>query len=278
MDNNEIFQQAAQERWKEIGEKHGYSGVVHGAAEVLRHHGFETTGEELSTIFHDPLSEYHSAMESRAVPFTEVAKAMSYGGHGETRGQLLPHPFNKIYDSNQFPYPLDRTPELKIDVQWIEKEFEAHLKKEKIRKNTKRWQKTITENAGKIIAAAVEDAKKAKEKAIGQYEKNIKELDQLHDKAIASVEGHSRRNAIRTAFVEAAGIEPRPDVEEAGTKRVEAWANVVKKIEEHAAYLENAVRETNPEEAAIDALAWNKTLRPFLDAAGVNYKLPSWAS
>lgn len=278
MDNDEIFHQAAQERWKEIGEKHGYSGVVHGAAEVLRHHGFETTGEELSTVFHDPLSEYHSAMESRAVPFTEIAKAMSYGTHGETRGQLLPHPFNKIYDSNQFPYPLDRTPELKVDVGWIEQELEAHLKKEKIRKNTKRWQKAIADNASKIIAAAVDDAKKAKEKAVKQYEKNIKELDELHDKAISNVEGYSRRNAIRNAFVEAAGIEPRPDVEEVNAKRVEAWADVVKRIEEHAAYLEKSVHETDPEEAAINALAWNKTLRPFLDAASVSYKLPSWAS
>ena len=277
MTNEEIFQRAAEERWKEIGERHGYSGVVHGAAEVLRRHGFETTGEELSTVYHDPLSEFHSSMESGNVDFARIAKAMSYGAHGEGEFRL-PHPFSKIYESNQFPYPLESAPEIKLDLSWIEKELEAYLKKEKIRKNTKRWNETISKNASKIIKAAEEDAEKGKVEALKKYEKNIKELDELHDKALATVQGNERRSQIRRAFVEAAQISPNATVESANEKRLAAWKDIVSKIEEHAAYLENAVSELDPKEAAINAMAWNKTLRPFLDAAGISYNLPSWAS
>ena len=277
MTNEEIFQNAAEKRWKEIGERHGYSGVVHGAAEVLRRHGFDTTGDELASVYHDPLSEFHGSMERGEAQFARIAKTMSYGSHGETNS-TLPFPFNRIHESNQFPYPLDDAPQIKLNLGWIQSELEAYLKKEKIRKNTKRWNDTISMNAPRIIRAAEEDAEKAKIEALKKYEKNIKELDELHDKALAGVQGVERRSQIRRAFIEAAEIPPNVNVEEANEKRLAAWRDVVTKIEEHAAYLERSVSEIDPKAAAIDAMAWNKILRPFLDAAGISYNLPSWAS
>lgn len=279
MNNTEVMLEAARKKWDEIGEKHGYTGVVHGAAEVLRRHGFETTGEELARLFHDPLSEYHGQMEKETLTFEELARGMDLGSRGSHEVRLS-FPLNNIHERSQFPYPLDRVPDINPDLSWIVKEIGDHLKAKKIRRNTKRWNEFYSskENADRVVHAAEEIAEKSIEKAKQQYEKNIKELDELHDKTIESIEYVARRAAIRRAFVETAGRGPgnaKVNALEEGT--LAALEDVKRKIEEHAAYLERSIGEKSARDAAVEALARRKETKPFLDAAGISYAhLPHW--
>lgn len=265
MTPTEIMYEAAEEAWQKAGERHGYSGVVHGAAAVLRSNGFNVDGMELAKLFHDPLSDYHESITKGDLTFEQLAKAIDLGPRG-SREVRLRHPFDGIANG-RFPYPTDRTPEIRVDVSWMENEVDSHLKKEKIKKGSKRYKEFVAANASKVLAAAHKAAEKAKEKAQQDYEKAIKELDKYHDEAIAEREGYQRKADVRHAFIDAAGLPGDAKMNDFETKVVEAWNDVVSKIEEHAAYLESSLSSADPEAAALHALASREKLKPFTEAA-----------
>lgn len=256
----------AAERWADAnGERHGYSMTVNGAAEVLRQNGLDTTGKELSTLFHDPLADFHNDFPRGTVTFEQVAAAMN-NPRGLRAGAKpsLPHPFDRIEERGQFPYPLDGSVTPRVNVDWIRNEWSAHVKKNKIRKGTKRFKEEVDKSRQKVLDAAAGSAREAEAEARKRYDKNIKELDILHDRAIEHRDRAARAQEIRRAFAEVAGVD-NPALRQFEELEVENWTDVIGRIEEHAAYMESELLKFQPEEAGRYALHAFVDLRPFVE-------------
>src|SRR4051812_1816890 len=120
MNATEVMLEAAERKWKEIGERHGYTGVAYGLAEVLRQHGLDVDGKELSAVFHDPLADFHSAMEKGAITYDDVARAMDVT-RGNRHQASLPYPFDRILSSGQFPSRASDVRSPRVDMGWAVK-------------------------------------------------------------------------------------------------------------------------------------------------------------
>lgn len=246
---------------------HGYTGVAVGLAAVLKGHGLSTDMRELTHVFHDPLSDFHSAFEQQQVTFADVVRAFSHPPRGGGGAHQLPYPFDKI-KSGSFPYLGRYSPNsIRIDVTWMAREAEEALRKAKIRRGTKRYQEWVKSNAPKVVSAAEKAATAAKEQAQRDYVEAFAALDKYHDQAVENKTRLERRIVIRKAILNAGGVGLDFPVVKHEREALADWDRVIKGIEKHAVYLESGLSEFDVKEAARAALKADQKLRPFLDVA-----------
>jgi len=275
-----LMYDVGEKTYAEIGERHGYTGIIRGLAEILHRAGFDidANGMELSTRFHDPLAGFYSEFEKGRVTFGQVADAIDatfLPRRGDT--SLLPYPFENIARSGgRLPYPLDRTPSAEPSLSWIKSEIVAHLKKERIRRGTARFKDFVRDSGRKIVDAAIDASRGAVEKASAEADKAITIGEKMITDAHVGLNHARRRAEIRHAILEAAGKAGREEAGRAAAETVAAWEQASLRLGDAIQEIADGKAALDPEKAAVEVMRLDDDLRPFLDAAGVSYELPEW--
>lgn len=276
-----LMYEAAERRYKEIDERHPYSGLVAGVGEVLRRLGEIDIDDDELTDWHNDLVGFANEFGNGRVVWGQIATAMDEGFFGTYKKPSSPldYPFGDLAASRT-PHGLRRADIDRVNLDWIANEMAKHLKSERIRRGTKKYQDFVKQNAEKVIDAATETTVRTMTDAIRSVNRSLAEAETISERANASLARARRHDEVRNAALRVADVAPNPAAAVHHAAYLADWekaaanaGNLVQELANQRAVLEAG---TNARDIAIGSMAWNDTLRPFLDAAGVSYALPAW--
>lgn len=256
---------------------HGYSGVCAGLAEVLQTLGHNIDLHYFANRFHDVLSQSDltSTFVKQGLSYKDVVTQLDKGFHGffggwQGKTYELPHPFANLDRTFRFSYDSLIT---KQDFQWIADEVKTALKTKKIRMNSKAFKDFASENAQKVIDAAVRIAKQKQEVLAREYQDNIRKAEELLEKATEMVTHRTYDWDVHETMLGLAGLSPAPKVLERHLEELRAWRHVqnelTSKIQHYAEQHDLALDHDRVLAAALGALHESDTLKHFPQAVGL---------
>ena len=273
-ENTRIMYEAAEDLYREIGERHGYSGVCAGINAVLEKRTQLRVPRGrwyFSTRFHYPLAELHSSFAAGQASFTEVAQAIDVGFFGMGRlptTPSLPSPFDRINEGH-YPYELEGVhADYRMIASYAESETQKYLKEHKIRKNTKKAAVFYAENAQKVkdtVAARARDVVEGTRSRIAEI---VVKLRALEAQAQEMWGGLDLDDYVRRTLLGLAGLTeetPTSFTVQNGRLQIE---RVIRDIREHAEYVKSS-GEITPDDVAVAQMAASPVLSPFLAVLGI---------
>jgi len=272
-----LMYDAAELLYAEIGERHSYSGVVEGVAAVLREMGgIEVTRREMSD-WHSDLVGLSDEMARGTLTFARVAKSMSEGFFGSwlKPASEIDYPFGQIV-GGRYPHDIEMPHfSRRLQLEWITAEIAKQLKKEGIRRGTKRHGEFLSKHAGRVIEAVRETVEKAMAEAAGDATRALGKAEKLAEQANERLGVLRRAQDVREAALRVAGLEVAPAVAANQAAQIADWESAALKlggrVQDLAEERERLAGGAGAEEMAINLMALDNELRPFLDAAGIAY-------
>jgi hypothetical protein len=281
MDATQVMYEAADRAYEEIGEVHGYTGVCRGLTTVAQKLGIDVDWKYFAQRWHDPLSssEVWGPLVARTATFADMASMLDkcfYGQFGSHRDGYKPgYPYDAILENRWMPGS-SHYHDISGRFDWMVNEIAAHLKKERIRKGTQRHRAFLEENAQKILDNAFAKTQQEAQRQLDRIEEDLKALRDLLKHAQVS----DLDNQIRLAFLDEAGLAPNEKTSREIAEFMETWAAIAERLRGHIDHLKTKAQELQSHDflmnRTIQDLAYNDTLRPFLDAVNITYELPEW--
>jgi hypothetical protein len=279
-ENTRIMYEAAEDLYREIGERHGYSGVCAGINAVLEKRTQLRVPRGrwyFSTRFHYPLAEFHTSFAAGQASFTEVAQAIDVGFFGMGRlptTPSLPSPFDRIAEGH-YPHELQGVrADYRMIASYAESETQEYLKEHKIRKNTKKAAVFYAENAQKVMDTVAARAREVIEGTKSRIAEIVVKLRALEAQAQEIWGGLDLDDYVRRTLLGLAGLPTETATSFTvlnGRLQIE---RVIKSIREQVEYIELS-GDDRPVDLATTRMAASTILSPFLDVLGIRSEVRS---
>lgn len=260
MTPQELFVEGAEATAQGLGERHGYSMLVGGLERMLREHGYDFSGLEMSSSWHYPLVEFaNQAEKPESLDVRQIAKTV------DAIWLRRPEPSwdaRAAIERRDNTYVFGAEP----NIAWIESQVAQALRTRKIRRGTKKYLDFVTENAAKVFGAIrieVEAAAKRKQDALTE---RLTELVKRKASFVSGQAGLERTLAFRKAMLTVTGVEPDARSEEHTELARGYLRDAISSLDETINYLqlEFAAAAEGFEERAREAALRNKELAPFV--------------
>ena len=151
---------------------------------------------------------------------------------------------------------------------WIEREVTAELKKRKVRRGTKKYDEFVAANRERVRGAATEVVRGAVEHQKKLVAGRLEQLNRDRDSWVARAGGIERQLAFRRALLDVTGEPPDPRSEIAVGAWRDLYARAVTAVDGSINYLQVQYAELDGgiERDTNDALRRSKELAPFAGA------------
>lgn len=252
----------------------GYSGICYGLAHVLQTLGHNLDWRYFGEHFHDVLSHFGREFIAQKLTFQDLVSRLDRGFNGffnDLKHEYeLPRPFNNLDRHFGYSYNSYVTDN---DFKWIIDEVKAALRNQKIRAGSKAYKAFTTENAQKVIDAAIRVVKVKQSNLARDCVKNAEEALKLLEQAQTRVNNMTAEWELRETMLGLAGIVGSPAVAAYHLATLRSWRHVASDLadkEQH--YTEQAELAQNHDRivaAALSALEQNETLKNFPKSVGL---------
>jgi hypothetical protein len=273
MDATQLMYEAANRAYAEIGEHHGYTGLTHGLAAVAREAGVPREPRYFSTRFHDPLVEFHNQFGNEQLTFAELMQMWDrmWFGHGTGKLGSLPYPFDESHARSRYaPSYHDFSGR---ELKWMEDDVTRTLKKQKIRRGTKKYQDFINKYTPRVVNAAVETAQKSALESLPAVERDLAKRIELRDTAQGNAARLREEAELREALLREAGLTGSPLTDREFEHQYAAWQRAAEACQRDVAYTVKTIEwlKNGNQQAitAIEAMRHSPELKPFAIASGL---------
>ena len=249
----EIYEAGRDAAYARVGDHHGYSGLVGGVSAVLASRGVVAEPRELSGDFHSQFVGMADLADKATVQ--DIVRYFDSQLHFSS---VLPYEVEKS-SSFHAPYSYGGA----VDTAWIANEIDEKLRKDKIRRGSKKYKEFVEKNSRKIVDAVREEVrKKADRQAASQREWADRNRGEV-EKVERSEKHLARAEEILVALSDAAGVEPR----QLGKLR-ERREVYRRAVETMRSSLAQAMVPVEFDEQEVQYALERPAIKPFADALG----------
>jgi hypothetical protein len=202
-----LMREVAERKYAEIGERHVYTGLVNGLAEVLRREGvtdlppdpkcpwIRDMSWELANLFHWPLAEFDPHRTTVGEIANAVGQTLTKDGHEWSR--MTGHQLNTYFMSSSFANFDDLEWRASLDIRAL-----------KLRKGSKRFDEYFATNCDRAVAAVRAEVAKGIERYRNRAATRASEFRHEHLRSLdEDCARRDRKEELWRAMIAAGGVE-----------------------------------------------------------------------
>lgn len=268
-DLTQTMYDAAHQAYDTLHVSDGYTGLTHGLAAVAHLLGFDCEPMYFSQHFHDPLVELAGPFGEETLTFPELMRYWDRSWYGRDTGRLsnIEYPYS---DPHQIYVPTGHHP---ISLKWIETKVQAKMQKLKLRRNTKKYQKFVSNVAQEVVDSAVQATQESAVSQVRDLDVTMTAIERHYDHAASRLARLEDHELLHQALLKAAGVPESPEAASETQHQRASWSRAASELKSKLDYL---VKQRNsisdPNLVAIEAVRacdQSDVLKPFPKALGL---------
>lgn len=266
-----MIYEGAEKWYAQIGERHGYGGLVNGIAYwVKQKTGVDVDPKELPVGFHDPLAGFadpeHTIFRGTA---QQIARAVhEIFARSVRTPESFPYEIRSILADRGIGDPSPRWHQAVVDT---EAAVTGELKGQKVRRGTKRYAQLVAEGAEKVHEYLIGRLRAMRDSwAASTLPRARKDADKALEQIRRTANWVASRDEMRRALDAAARLPPDPETDKNAAARLDDLARAANMVAGRLQALEQTADE-DPGDMATELMARSATLAPFakmLEGAG----------